>query len=427
MSIFSSNLKDTSIFLSAKCNLLFRAQYYLSLFTLLSFLMSMMLACGGAQVPSPKLYKKLSANPIELNQGDMDLSELTPTSSFDEEFQQASLGRSVTITKDGDGKNKLEPPTPCASLLPDRMRDDYRDRLAQVFDAYILQSLKGGSEQIEFSKIAYQFPVPPQTKEWTLISGHVGISRILSYVNDDELKYYDRCCQLTGSCGSKMVSKLYEVEADIRFLDRKDPALQSSLVAFEKRNQNKLGAAQLKKLSKRLYRDLAKKKPLKPQEKISHIAFRAIPKPASSPFGQLKLQVNPSSKIVCKKKKSKAASVVEFSLQIDNIEGAQATFGYEITTSKEWVDLSLAERKRLVQVGTGSVACYPGPDAFTNPDDRCPAKIVLTAFPPPCATLKGEGNFGWTVQVGIYAPGDRDRKVFHPQKSNTVITKVKRR
>ena len=106
-------------------------------------------ACGGASVPSPELYKQLSIKPNELHQGKMDLSDLTPTSSFEDEFQNASLGRSVKLSTENTGKNTLEAPTPCSSLLPDRVRDDYRDRLSTVFDSYILQKYKKQYKEIE--------------------------------------------------------------------------------------------------------------------------------------------------------------------------------------------------------------------------------------------------------------------------------------
>ena len=118
---------------------------------------------------------------------------------------------------------------------------------------------------------------------------------------------------------------------------------------------------------------------------------------------------------------------MEFDIRLERVEGAQETFGFEITTSKQWVDLSLAERNRLIKVGTGSLACYPGPDAFTNPDDRCPAEVILTAFPPSCATMEGDGNFKWSAKVGVYAPGDDERRAHHQHETASVSTKVHKR
>ena len=134
-----------------------------------------------------------------------------------------------------------------------------------------------------------------------------------------------------------------------------------------------------------------------------------------------------TSKIKCKPKKSKAASVVEFQVKLENVEGAQETLGYEIITSQQWVDLSLAERKRGVKVGTGVITCYPGKDAFTSPDDRCPSTLILNAFPPTCDNMKGQGNFSWQAKFGVYGPGDEEKRVHHLTKSNVTVTKVHKR
>ena len=384
-------------------------------------------ACGGAQLPSPKLYQRITETPSEYYKGEMDLTSLTPTSRFNEPFAQSSLGRGVVLSKSPNGQHSFAPPSPCNALLPDRVRDDYRDRLAQVFDNYLLTRLKDGQGTLTFTSTDFKIKVDPRAEPRSIISGHIGISRILSYVDERELKYFDKCCVLTGACGSKMVSQLYEISRDVRYLSRVEPQLVKSLLSFEKRAQGKFSQSKLKRLSKRVYRDQAKAKPSKPELDISHTTFREIPKGAPSPFTKAKLTVSPSTKIKCKPKKSKAANVVEFVLRLEAIEGAQEAFGYEVTTSKQWVDLSLAERSRLVKVGTGSLACYPGPDAFTNPDDRCPAEVILTAFPPPCDKMEGDGLFKWSAKVAIYAPGDEERRAFHQKTTNELVTRVHKR
>ena len=393
----------------------------------LLFSISSMVACGGTQIPSPKLYQSITKSSSEYYKGDMDLSKLTPTSRFGEEFTQSSLGRGIILSKSESEPHSFASPSPCHSLLPDRVRDDYRDRLTQVFDNYVLTRLKAEQKLVHFTATDFKVKVSPKAPKSAIISGYVGISRILSYVDERELKYFDKCCVLTGACGSKMVSKLYEVSRDVRYLTRTEPHLVKSLLSFEARAKGNFSKPKLKLLAKRVYESQAKMNPKKPDLDISHIAYRDVPKGAPSPLKAAKLTVSPSSHVKCKPKKSKAANVVEFTLRLSSTEGAQETFGFEVSTSKQWVDLSLAERSRLVKVGTGSLACYPGPDAFTNPDDRCPAEVILTAFPPPCAKMKGDGNFKWSAKVAVYAPGDSERRAFHQQSTQEVITKVHKR
>lgn len=382
-------------------------------------------ACGSAPVPSPTIYHRMVSSNEHFT-GEMNLSKLTPTSSFKEAFTQSSLGRSISLNKETG--NTLNPAPPCVKLLPDRVRDDYRDRLPQVFDDYLLTTLKDKQEKISFDEISFTTSVDEGAQLQSVISGHVGISRILSFVDESELKYFDRCCKLTGTCGENMISKLYEVDRDVRYISKSHPTLVSSLLTFEGQTKSDLNTISLAPLAKRIYLDQAKAEKRKPQAEISHIEYRKVPKAQPSPFTKVNLSVSPAqSKIKCKKKKSKTSSVVEFSINLNDVENAQEALGYEITTSKQWVDLSLAERKRLVKVGSGIIACYPGPDAFTNPDDRCPAQLVLTAFPPSCPNLKGNGDFEWKVKVGVYAPGDEEKRIHHQTESNTIITKVYKR
>lgn len=393
----------------------------------LTLIASLSTACGGAKVPSPELYQSITKTPVEYYKGDMDLSKLTSVSRFKESFNQSSLGRGIILAEQEGVQHTFAPPSPCHSLLPDRVRDDYRDRLSQVFDDYLLTRLHEGQTSLHFPATNFKLKVDSAAPARSIVSGYIGISRILSYVDDNELKYYDKCCTLTGACGSKMVSKLYEVSSDIRYLERLEPQLVKSLLSFETQSKGNFSASTLQVLAQRVHRDQAKAKPKKPELEISHIEFREIPKGAPSPFTTTTLTVSPSSTIKCKPKKSKAANVVEFVLKLEGIEGAQETFGFEVTTSKQWVDLSLAERSRLVKVGTGNIACYPGPDAFTNPDDRCPAEVILTAFPPACPTMQGDGDFKWNAKVSVYAPGDEERRAFHSYSTQEVITQVHKR
>ena len=63
------------------------------------------------------------------------------------------------------------------------------------------------------------------------------------------------------------------VSEDIRFLDRKDPHLQKVYSAL-KPKQIKFTSKSMKKLAKKVYRDLVKTVPTKPQVRISHITYQ---------------------------------------------------------------------------------------------------------------------------------------------------------
>lgn len=390
------------------------------------YLISSMTACGGAAVPSPELYNRILHSKTTF-EGDMEIPKANTTSAYQETFTQATLGRTIQLS-DAKAKAKLEPIVACAQLLPDRIRDDYRDRLPTTFDSYLLSTLNPNQENISFDQINWTTALDKKAAVGSVISAHVGISRILRFVDEKELKHFDRCCKLTGSCGNLMVSELYEANLDIHYINRGQPTLVSSMLNFEKSTNSSLKTVNLTRLIKRVYFEQVKAKKTKPTPVITHFKYRQIPSGQDSPFIKSSLSVSPvQAKVRCKKKKNKKSSVVEFNLQLNQVESAQETLGYEITTSKQWVDLSLAERKRLVQVGSGVIACYPGPEAFTNPDDRCPSSLILTAFPPACPDLKGDGQFEWKVKFGVYAPGDDKKRVHHQSDSNVVITKVHRR
>ena len=388
-------------------------------------LTTLVLTACGAKQPSPNLYNRMVSH-NEFMTGKMKLDQLIPSSKIKGEITQGSLGRSITVND--EGQHNLDAPPPCAKLLPDRVRDNYRDRLTEVFDDYVLSTVKPSQSQVNFKKIDYSLDLPSSASAGSIISAKVGIARILGYVSERELKNFDRCCQLTGSCGKHMINNLYELDQDIQVINKAQPSLQKDLMAFEAKNKADLKTVSLKGLAQKVYNTQAKLKKQRLTQGVSHVDIRKIPKGLPSPFGKAKLIVEPMvSKIKCKPKKSKSANVVEFQIKLENVEGAQETLGYEIQTSKQWVDLSLAERKRGVKVGTGAIACYPGPDAFTSPDDRCPQTLVLNAFPPPCDSMKGEGNFSWQAKFGVYGPGDDENRVHHLSKSNVTITKVHKR
>ena len=392
-------------------------------FLLMSF--TVILGACGAKQPSPALYNRLISH-NEFMTGKMTLDKLIPSSKIDGEITQGSLGRSITLGT-GD-KHSLNPPPACAGLLPDRIRDNYRDRLTEVFDDYVLTTLKPNQTKIEFKKLAYHVDLPDSADAGAIISGKVGIARILGFVSERELRNFDRCCQLTGSCGTHMINELYELNQDIRVFNKAQPSLQKTLINFEEKNKGDLAKVNLKSLVTKIYNTQVKLKKQRVAQGVSHIDYRKIPKGFSTPFGKAKLVIEPmTSKIRCKPKKSKSTGVIEFQVRLENVEGAQETLGYEIQTSKQWVDLSLAERKRGVKVGTGVITCYPGKDAFTSPDDRCPSTLILNALPPVCDNMKGEGNFSWQANFGVYGPGDEDKRVHHLSKSNVTITKVHKR
>ena len=190
---------------------------------------TMVLSACGAKQPSPALYNRMVSH-NEYMTGKMKLDNLVPSSKITGDINQGSLGRSITISD--DGRHSLDTPPACSSLLPDRVRDNYRDRLTEVFDTFVLTTVKPDQSKLEFKKIDYQVDLPASAQAGSVISAKVGISRILGYVSERELRNFDRCCQLTGSCGKHMINKLYELDHDIRVVDKGRTTLQKKPNCF---------------------------------------------------------------------------------------------------------------------------------------------------------------------------------------------------
>ena len=387
----------------------------------LSFSALSLTACGGAQGPSPALYQRLESAPSAHFEGSFDFTGLTPATRFGETLNEASLGRSVALGE-GEGAHMLAPASVCASLLPSQVSQDYRDRLDEVFDEYVLASLKAGQSELALPKLGLKVPVEGQAK--SLASIGVGLERLVSFRSEQDLKAFDRCCELTATCGEKMIGHIVEVKRDARVLPRSNPALQTALMSYESAPRAKRGA-----MAEFVYRALLKAKREATTSAVSHVRFRDVPKPVASPLTQAKLSVTPSKRIKCKPKKSKSADAIEFTLKIEGAQEAGPMFGYEVKTSTKWVDLSLGKSTRLVKVGTGKVRCAPGPEAFDAHDNTCPDEVLLVAFPPACDDVKekGSGAFEWSAEVSVYAPGDEEHTPYHTRTTNTVITEVHKR
>jgi len=391
----------------------------------LSLSAAALVACGGAQTPSPELFEQLSVAPSSVYQGELDTSKLTPASSVEGELDLSSLGRELKLAEGGETLTLL-PPSPCAPLIPaKRVKQDYRDRLDEVFDEHLLTSKTSKMSAIKLPKLGYSLPVKGDAPPYALASAYVGLDRVLEFVKLEELKDFERCCVLTGTCGPQMVSKLYEVKRDLHLMSRQDKALNATLLAFEERQGERLNASKRAELARLVYQAQAKLKPSNASTAISHIEYRPLPKPASAPISAVSLTVTPSKKIRCKKKRAKQASAVEFTIKLEGVKGAEALLGYEINTSNKWVDLSLVKHNPRVRVGTGKIGCVPGEEAFTNYEHTCPTELMLMAFPPACEEVKakGAGDFSWQLEAAVYAPGNPEI-ARHKAKSAAVITTV---
>lgn len=399
-----------------------------SLSSLLITSLAILSACGGAQTPSPELFNQLKMSPANRFEGSFDFSKLTAMAAIEGELDLDSLGRELKPSAQS-GTYTLLPPSPCGKLIPSkRVRQDYRDRLDEVFDEHMLFTRSTGQTSLTFPKINHQAPLKKEGQPEELISAYLGIDRVLAFVDLKELKHYERCCELTGTCGPSMITTLYEVKQGIHYLTRTHPTLSKTLIAFEEAHGDSLNASKRKTLTTQVYQALTKDNPSAELSVISHIEHRALPQALPTPITQVLLSVHPLSTIHCKRKKDKRASAVEFSIKLDGVNGAEELLGYEITTSNQWVDLSLVKHNPRVRVGTGKIGCVPGEEAFTNYEHACPKEIMLMAFPPACEDLKGKGagDFTWTAEAAIYAPGEVERS-YHTLKSNTVITSVSTR
>lgn len=387
--------------------------------------LTLLSACGGAQTPSAELFNQLKATSASRFEGSLDTSKLTPMASVEGELDLDALGREL---KPGaqEGSFTLLPPSPCGKLIPSkRVLQHYRDRLSEVFDEHLLMTRRADQGALTFPKMEHSVPLKAEAQPEELISAYLGLDRVLSFVDLKELKYYERCCELTGACGPRMVSTLYEVKRGVHYISRGNPTLSATLLDFEKTNGDSLNTQRRKQLALQVYQAQTKADPRAERTAISHIEHRALPKPLPAPLTQVTLSVTPSKKILCKRKKDKRASAVEFTITLGGVNGAEELLGYEIITSNKWVDLSLVKHNPRVRVGTGKVGCMPGEEAFTNYEHACPKEIMLMAFPPPCDDVKGKGagDFSWSAEAAVYAPGEPETP-YHMLKSEAVVTTV---
>jgi len=382
-------------------------------------------ACGGSQTPSAELLIQLKASPASRFEGSLDTSPLTPVGSVEGELDLDALGRELKpAEKSGDFT--LLPPSPCGKLIPaKRVLQHYRDRLDEVFDEHLLTARRADQTSLTFPKMDHKAPLPKGGQAGDVISAYLGLDRVLSFVDLKELKHYERCCELTGTCGPRMVSTLYEVKRGVHSINPADPTLRKTLLAFEQKHGDSLNAQKRKTLAVEIYKAQTKVNPRGERTAISHIEHRALPAPLPAPLTQVALNVTPSTKIRCKGKKQKRASAVEFTITLGGVDTAEELLGYEITTSNKWVDLSLVKHNPRVRVGTGKIGCVPGEEAFTNYEHVCPKEIMLMAFPPACGDVKGKGagDFAWTAEASIYAPGEAEAS-YHKVKSSAVVTTV---
>jgi hypothetical protein len=383
--------------------------------------------CGCASKPiSPQavLGPKYNTQP-ESFKGDLNLDELTSTSTLGEELTSKALGRSVDLSR-GKDKPKLVTSNPCGGLIPDRQREDLRERLNASFDSYLLDVLKPNQKELTFPTIDYSVPVEGEPAPDSIISAHLGLSRAVSFVSDDELKHYNRCCILTGSCGEQMISKLYEVAVDAHYISSKEPALQTLLKPFEFapikfKDRDAFGA-----LARSVYQtQKGKDRDKIPQRGWSHFEYRALPKPTKVSLKEARITVIAiPDPVRCKAKKSDKADAIEFTVTFDGADSARELLGYKVVTSKKWVDLTLVDWTGPVTLKKNELSCYPTPDAFTSVDGRCPVKMTLTAFPPTCESIEGDQIFKWDAEFGVYAPRDETHTAYHTGKSQTT-TQVK--
>lgn len=349
--------------------------------------------------------------------GAFSLDGLTPASRANQPVTEATLGQSVRGTSSGEGELTIEEPNACASLLPDRRREDYRDRMSELFDIYLFQTLRGDQTSITIPPLSYALPIEKGHGSGEVISGRIGLSRIIGFVDPDELKYYEQCCRYTGICGDQMIDQVYSVEQDIRYLRPQDQTLVKSVSQSELSNSD-----QGQRLAQPVYEAQAKQSPQKPVEIWTHFTHRALPEPISPPLNEAHIIVMASPEpIRCKQKKSKSSQVVQLDIELKGVDSAREALGYKIVTSKLWSDLTMLERKRRVKMSGNEIVCIPGPDAFTSPDDRCPATLSLSALPPICETLKGDVVVDWSAEFGVYAPGDEKETQYHSHKHSTSV------
>ena len=390
----------------------------LHLFLLIAFSTCALIACGGqAGLNAAQLQQLAQAKPKYV--GELKMDGLVPSSLYEETITHQDLGRSVQMKAD---RPALVPPTPCASLLPDRRREDYRDRVDQVFDIYLFQSIQSGQTSLSVPSLQHEITISSGHGAGEVVSAKVAFSRSLSFVNEDELKYYDQCCALTGSCGEKMIAKVYEVSRDVHYVSAQDQSLMTLLG-----DESLSDSSSATQLAEKVYQARAKQGKGEQSEAWTHLSYRALPEAIKPPLTEAAIEVLPAvDEIKCKTKKSKQSDVIQIDIDLTGIDGAQAGFGYHITTSKLWADLTMVDRKRRVKVSKNEIICVPGPDAFTSPDDRCPGHLAVTILPPTCESIKGDQQLKWSARFGVYAPGDESATIYH-ESASEVSTLVKDR
>lgn len=380
--------------------------------------------CGSAPVSPQRVIGPLTDAQSESFEGDFNFDALTPTSQVGAQVSSSDLGRPLKMQ--GDKAVGLAPPNACSGLIPERQREDLRERLTETFDVYLLRTLKSGQESIAFPSIDYAAIVEGDPQAGSVISAHLGLTRAVSFVNQEELKHYHQCCQLTGSCGDQMISKLYEVSMDARYLSPNDLTVQNSLRAYQERPSALKDSATFKKLARAFYlAQLKKEKNKLPQRGWSHLEFQPFPSSKAVSLKGLEISVEPTlGEVFCKRRKSDRADVIELKIELKGTDPAQELLGYKITTSKQWVDLSLSDWSGPVKEKKDTITCYPGPDALSASDNRCPSKLTVTVFPPSCNSIEGDQDFKWEIEAGVYAPRD-DAKSPHHLSSASTSTRVR--
>jgi len=378
-----------------------------------------MFGCASKPILPKAVLGSLSDKQAESFEGDLNLKELTSTATLGEKITSNVLGRSVNVTE--GQPPKLITANPCGGLIPSRQREDLRARLDSTFDAYLLQVLKPGQSTLSFPTVGYTSSIEGNPAPGSIISAHLGLSRAVSFVSNEELKHYNRCCVLTGSCGKHMVSKLYEVALDSHYLSPEEPLFQTILKPFDFAPIKLEDPTAFGKLTRSIYQaQQGKDRDKTPEYGWSHFEYSPLPEPTKVDMKDARITVVVAPEPVrCKAKRSDKADAIEFTVTFDGADSARELLGYKVITTTQWVDLTLVDWTGPVTLKKNELACYPTADAFNSVDGRCPVKMTLTAFPPTCESIKGDQNFKWDATFGVYAPRDETNTAYHTGKSQT--------
>lgn len=403
-----------------------RRVYNVKAIFFMASLIGLLWGCASKPIAPQAVLGSLTEAQSESFSGDLDVKTLTSTSTLGEDLTSKLLGRSVDLSQ-GKNRPKLISSNPCGGLIPERQREDLRARLDSAFDSYLLGVLKSNQSSLSFPQVGFSVPVQDKPAAGSIISAHLGLSRAVSFVSDDELKHYNRCCVLTGSCGQHMISKLYEVEIDAYYVSTQAPVLQTLLKPFDFAPIKLEDPAAFGDLNRAVYQAQKETRPRDkiPQRGWSHFEYRALPEPTKVSLADAKMTVLAMpDPVPCKAKKTDKADAVEFTVTFDGTDSARELLGYKVVTSKQWVDLTLLDWTGPVTLKKNELTCYPTPDAFTSVDGRCPVKITLTAFPPTCESIDGDQDFKWEATFGVFAPRDETHTAYHTGTGKTT-TRVK--